>query len=87
MTAKDGETQVIHLGEMLMGGGREGALAFHLLNIEYHIGVIATSGEKDDMEMLHGLLVQHQLGLEVALTALAEAGLDVVAPRLIVPGR
>ena len=88
MTTKNGETpETINLVEMLAGGGKEGALAFHLLNIDYHAAIVASSGEKDAREMLHDLLVKHLLSLEVSMIAETEAGLDVVSPRLIVPER
>ena len=80
----DGPQQV-NLNEMLARGGREAAVAFHLLSIEYHASVIETSGDAEDLEMLGDMLVQRLMGVR-ALLAEAAGNLDVVSPKLIVPG-
>ena len=81
----DGPQQV-NLNEMLARGGREAAVAFHLLSIEYHASIIETSGGAEDLEMLGDMLVQHMMGVR-ALLAEAAGNLDVVSPKFIVPGR
>ena len=81
----DGPQQV-NLNEMLARGGREAAVAFHLLSIEYHASIIETCGDAEDLEMLGDMLVQHMMGVR-ALIAEAVWNLDVVSPKLIVPGR
>ena len=65
---------------------REAAVAFHLLSIEYHASIIETSGDAEDLGMLGDMLVQHMMGVR-ALIAEATVNLDVVSPKLIVPGR
>ena len=81
----DGPQQV-NLNEMLARDGREAAVAFHLLSIEYHASIIETSGDAEDLEMLGDMLVQHLMGVR-ALLAEAGRNLDVDSPKLIVPGR
>ena len=81
----DGPQQV-NLNEMLARGGREAAVAFHLLSIEYHASIIETSGDAEDLGMLGDMLVQHMMGVR-ALIAEATVNHDVVSPKLIVPGR
>ncbi len=58
----DGPQQV-NLNEMLAQGGREAAVAFHLLSIEFHASIIETSGDAEDLEMLGDMLVQHMMGV------------------------
>ena len=85
-TIGDNEPQHINLNEMLARGGDEAALAFHLLNIQYHVAVIEGNGDREGLEMLEGLLTQHLVGVRALLEE--EAGnIEVVAPKLIVPGR
>ena len=78
--------QEVNLNEMLARGGREAAVAFHLLSIEYHASIIETSGDAEDLEMLGDMLVQRLMGVR-ALLAEAAGNIDVVSPKLIVPGR
>ena len=79
----DGPQQV-NLNEMLARGGREAAMAFHLLSIEYHASIIETSGDAEDLEMLGDMLVQHLMGVR-ALIAEAAVNLDVVSPSSLSP--
>ena len=76
----------VDLNAMMAAGGREAAVAFHLLNIEYHAAVIETTGDPQDLEMLGDLLAHHLVGVR-ALLEEAEGNLEVVTQRLIVPGR
>ena len=87
MTTKQDDTQQhVDLNAMMANGGREAAVAFHLLNIEYHAAIIESSGALEDLDMLGALLTHHLVGVR-ALLEEAEGNLEVVTQRLIVPGR
>ena len=79
----DGPQQV-NLNEMMARGGREAAVAFLLLSIEYHASIIETSGDAEDLEMLGDMLVQHMMGVR-ALLAEAAVNLDVSPPSSLSP--
>ena len=86
MTTKDDNPRHVDLNAMMANGGRESAVAFHLLSIEYNAGIIESGGDMEDMDML-GALLAHHLAFVRALLYEAEGNIEVVPPKLIVPGR
>ena len=87
MTTKGDDTpQHVDLNAMMAKGGREAAVAFHLLSIEYHAAIIESSGDMEDLDMRGALLAHHLVGVR-ALLGEAEGNPGVVTQRLIVPGR
>ena len=88
MTTKGDDTpQHVDLNAMMAKGGREAAVAFLLLSIEYHAAIIESSGDMmEDLDMLGALLAHHLVGVR-ALLGEAEGNPGVVTQRLIVPGR
>ena len=90
MTTKHDEAQEperINLNEMMAEGGPASAVAFHLINVDYHANIIATSGKQEDMSMLYDMLLHHLAYLHVELERDTVQTLEVPTPKLIVPSR
>lgn len=81
------EPQHVDLKELLNQGGHNTALAFHLMNIDFHTTLIKMEENPEELHMLFDMLTKHAADIAHTLTSAYGANLDVVLPTIIVPRR
>ena len=87
VTQNGQQPEQVNLTELLGKGGTAAAVAFHLISIDFHVSIVASSDDEEDKVMLYDLLLNHLSQLHVSLQRESGPELEVPSQKLIVPGR